>query len=163
MSEVKTYGYNMGLEMTQCYTKYFDAREVELGGLIDKLSASNNDIKMINDLVNKLTHAKKKKDEKNADFSNDEEMRNIIDRVFERNPTIFDGTRTYTFKSEDEIDTVLQGLDSELKMLAADLNEALMKINNKYEDRAQMTENSRQVVKEAGDHIASIIRKTSGR
>ena len=64
--------------------------------------------------------------------------------------------------TEDEINTVLQGLDSELKMLAADLNEALMKVNNKYEDRAQMTENARQVVKEAGDHIASIIRKTSG-
>ncbi len=161
MSEVNTCGYNLGLEMTQCYMKYFDAREVELNGLIDKLSASNNDIRMINDLVNKLTHGKKK--DKKADFSSDEEMRNIIDRVYERNPSIFDDNKTYNFKSEDEIDTVLQGLDAELKMLAADLNENLMKINNKYEDRSQMTENARQVLKEAEDHIASIIRKTAGR
>lgn len=62
---------------------------------------------------------------------------------------------------EAEIDVVVQGLDAELKMLNADLNERLMNINSKYEDRSQMTENARQVVKEADELNKSIIQKTS--
>lgn len=62
---------------------------------------------------------------------------------------------------EAEIDVVVQGLDAELKMLNADLNERLMNINSKYEDRSQMTENARQVVKEADELNKSIIQKSS--
>ena len=49
-----------------------------------------------------------------------------------------------------------------LKMLSADLNEIMMKINNKYEDRSQMTENARMVLKEADDLIKSILHKIRG-
>ena len=46
--------------------------------------------------------------------------------------------------SEDDTDIVIQGLDAEMRMLTADLNECLMRVNNKYEDRSQMTENARE-------------------
>ncbi len=62
---------------------------------------------------------------------------------------------------ESDIDVVVQGLDSELKMLNADLNERLMNINNRYEDRSLMTENARQVLKEADELNKSIIQKTA--
>jgi hypothetical protein len=61
---------------------------------------------------------------------------------------------------ESAIDVVVQGIDAELKMLNADLNKQLMDISSKYEDRAQMTENARQVLKEASALITSIIQKT---
>ena len=70
---------------------------------------------------------------------------------------------TIDILSEDQIDIVIQGLDAETKMCTADLNECMMKINNKYEDRSQMTENARQVLKEADEHVKSIIHKTSSR
>jgi hypothetical protein len=61
---------------------------------------------------------------------------------------------------EDACDVVIQGLDGETKMLSADLNECMMHINSKYEDRSQMTEQARQVLKEADELCKSIISKT---
>jgi hypothetical protein len=62
---------------------------------------------------------------------------------------------------EATIDVVVQGLDAELKGFSADLNKKLMDINTKYDDRSQMTENARQVLKEADELNKSIIQKTA--
>lgn len=197
------HGYNIGLELTNCYTKYFDHREVELNGLIDTLKMANMQIKIVSDVMNKLSHAKPD-DDKRADLSNDELYKKCAYLIHLRNSTVFEdkihgvedgmtldlklqeivdqlkndgyseneidlgailgkidvGNIQIDVLSEDEIDIVIQGLDAETKMLTADLNECMMKINNKYEDRSQMTENARQVLKEAGEHIQSIIHKT---
>jgi hypothetical protein len=193
----RNYGYNMGLEMTNCYMKYFDHREKELNSLINKMSATNIDLKIIADTTNKLSHAKSKG--KDLDPNQDEQLKKFIVCVHKRNPAIFDdkikglpegwdsideidaeqsltldqrmeqmlgnidlSRVTIDTLTEKDIDVILQGLDAETKMSAADLNELMMKINNKYEDRSQMTENARQVVKEAGELNQSILRKIRG-
>lgn len=201
-SSVGNYGYNIGLEFTQCYEKYFKLRECELHDLIDKLKMTNIQIKLISDVMNKLSHAKQK--DKQADLNTDETAKKYAYLIHLRNASVFadkihgiqeDITLDKKFEqivnqlreeglsdseihlgtildkvhpgnihidllSEEQIDTVIQGLDAETKILTADLNECMMKINNKYEDRSQMTEHARQVLKESDEHIKSIIHRT---
>jgi hypothetical protein len=200
------HGYNIGLEVVGCYQKYFDHRESELNKLIDSLKLTNIQIKVMSDVMNKLSHAKQK--DKKFDISDDEiakkyayfvhlsnpsiledrihnlpveelnledKMKEIIgqlheDGVLDRDIDLrmiidkfnIDQNITFDVLDESGIDIVIQGLDGQLKMLGADLNERMMNINSKYEDRSQMTENARQVVKEAGELIRSIIQKTRG-
>ncbi len=182
-----------GLEMVNCYNTYFDYQETQLNGLIDKLSKTNIEIKIISDVMNKLAHVKQK--DKKADFSNDETMKRYIAYIHKNNPTIFDGLikgfpehltddesvasqeinledvlnealKNFDMSkikidvlTEDQIDVVVQGLDGELKMKSADVNEHMMKINEKYDNRSQMTENANKVLKETEDLMASINRK----
>lgn len=198
------YGYNIGLEITNCYQKYFDYREVELNKLIDKLKVTNIQIKILSDVMNKFAHAKQT--DKKMDLSKDETAKKYAYLIHLRNASIFEG-KIHNLPVEDSdleqklnhiidqlreegipdseinlekilgkfpfdsnirfdvldeatIDIVTQGLDAELKMLNADLNERMMNINSKYEDRSQMTENARQVLKEADELNKSIIQKT---
>jgi hypothetical protein len=65
--------------------------------------------------------------------------------------------------TEEQIDIVVQGLDGQLKMHTAELNEHMMKINEHYDNRSQMTEHARQVVKQSGDLLESINRKMAAR
>lgn len=199
------HGYNIGLELTNCYTKYFEHREGELNGLIDSLKMTNMQVKIVSDVMNKLAHGKQS--DKKADLNDDEIAKKCAYLIHLRNSSVFDdkmhgveegmtldqklqdiiaqlredgysdseinlgaildkvqvGHVNIDVLSEEEIDVVIQGLDAETKMLTADLNECMMKINNKYEDRSQMTENARQVLKEADEHNKSIIHKTTGR
>jgi hypothetical protein len=198
------HGYNIGLELTQCYAKYFDHHENELNGLINQLQMTNIQIKMVSDVMNKLSHAKQ---DKKADLNNDEMAKKCAYLIHLRNPTIFEdkihgvpegitfdqqlqeivdqlkqdglsqlelnlgailskvdiGNMKIDVLSEEDIDIVIQGLDGETKMLTTDLNQIMMNINKDYEDRSQMTENARQVLKESNDHNISIIHKTTGR
>jgi uncharacterized protein YihD (DUF1040 family) len=205
------HGYNIGLILTNCYILYFDHREGELNTLIDSLQMTNTQIKIISDLMNKLTHAKQ--DDKKADLNNDEIAKKCAYLIHLRNSTIFadkiqgmpagsppsspnllnqklqeiidqireEGAAESDINlvaildkidvssinidvlSEDQIDVVIQGMDAETKMLTADLNECMMKINNKYEDRSKMTENAHKVLDEVSKHIDSIIRKFTNR
>ncbi len=66
----------------------------------------------------------------------------------------------FDMMNEAEMDVVIQGLDAENKMYTADLNKDLMEVNTKYDDRSQMSENAQKVLKEADEHVLSIIRKT---
>ncbi len=184
---------NLGAEMVNCYSKYFELQESKLNGLIDKMANANMETKIVSDVMNKLSHAKQSK--RDADFSDDETMKRYIVHIHKNNPTIFadfikgypeylgsdenaDPTVSsvqehldYSLRdinlnqitieplSEEMIDVVIQGLDGQLKMYSADLNEQMMKINDAYDNRSQMTENARQVLKQAGDLIESINRK----
>lgn len=150
-------GYNIQSEVCTVYGKFFDQQENKLNELIDKIAHGNTDAKTVSNLVNKLTHLKKTS--KKGNFSDDPEVRQWIDHIHERNPTIFGNGSLYFFKDEDSIDVVVQALDGELKMISTEMNQHMMLINNEYETRSQMTENSRQILKEASDFLQSIVRK----
>jgi hypothetical protein len=83
------HGYNIGLEITSCYQKYFDHRELELNKLIDGLKVTNIQIKIMSDVTNKLAHAKQK--DKKLDISNDEIARKCAYLVHLRSSTVFEG------------------------------------------------------------------------
>lgn len=184
--------HHLGLEVVNCYMKYFDHHEAKLNGLIDNLARSNVEVKIISDVMNKLSHAKQR--DKQADFSQDEEMKRHIAHIHKNNPTIFEGliqnfpdyfpedqgeleeisvsgVLHHSLKhvdmsrinidalKEDQIDVVVQGLDAELKAHSSELNHHMMKINEAFDNRSQMTESARQVVKQANDLLESINRK----
>lgn len=65
--------------------------------------------------------------------------------------------------SEKENDVIIQAIDAALKLKSTDLNEIMMKINNKCEDRSQMTEQGRKVVEMAANHLESINRKMTAK
>jgi hypothetical protein len=187
---------HIGLEAVKCYEKYFDYQEKKLHGFIDKMSHANIEIKIISDVMNKLSHGKQK--DKQCDFTNDEQMKSYIAHIHKNNPTIFDGlvqglpdhiappskelalhgdditlhnvlnetlrdinlrNVTIDILKEEEIDIIVQGLDGQIKMHTADLNEQMLKINENYDNRSQMTEHARQVIKQSGDLLESINRK----
>jgi hypothetical protein len=79
---------NPGLEMVNCFNKYFDLHETKLHDLIDNMTTANIEIEIISDVMNKLSHAKRSK--KEADFSQDEKMKSYIAHIHKNNPTIFD-------------------------------------------------------------------------
>src|SRR5262245_18642351 len=85
---VENHGYNIGLEMVNCYQVYFDHREAELHGLIDKMKVSNIQIKVISEVMNKLAHGKQK--DKKFDISNDETAKKLVYLVHMRNPSVFE-------------------------------------------------------------------------
>lgn len=63
---------------------------------------------------------------------------------------------TFDVMDEAQIDVLTQGIDGQLKMHSADLNQYLMQINNTYDEKSQMTENARRVIDQARDLIKSI-------
>lgn len=80
---------HLGLEMVNFYVRCFEPhQEGKLQGLIDNMAKSNVEIKIISDVMNKLSHAKQKKEP--ADFSNDETMMRHIVHIHRNNPTIFE-------------------------------------------------------------------------
>ncbi len=85
---VANHGYNIGLEMTQLYQKYFDHRETQINKLIDGLKVTNIQIKIISDVTNKLAHAKQK--DKKIDLNNDETAQKLAYLIALRNSSIFD-------------------------------------------------------------------------
>jgi hypothetical protein len=197
------HGYNVGLELMNCYTKTFDHREVKLHELIDNLKMINIRGEIVDTLMNKLSHAKRD-DEKRADLINDEMVVKCAYLLHLRNTTIFEekihgveGDMTLDRKlqeivdqlkgdgvpekeinlaavldkievgsvqidalSEDDVDILIQGLDAEAKIVPADLNECMMKVNNEYENRSQLTESARQLLKTVIEHTESIIHRT---
>lgn len=193
-------GYNIGLELVNCYNKAFDKHEVDLHQVINKIKDNNIQLKIMNDVMNKLSHAKP---EKKADFSQDEEAKKFLYIIHNRNGSILgeelfsnlpainptlneiidemrkegikeddinlpsilervniNGIQFNPISSEEDIDTVIQGLDAEIKMINADQNELMLHFSSKVEDRSSLTENARQVLKEYGEGVSSIIRKT---
>lgn len=188
--------YNPGAAITGLYVNYFDMQEEKLNNQhIDGMTKTNIEIKIISDVMNRLSHAKK--NDKGIDFSNDETMKRYIAHIHRNNPTIFEelikgmpeypdpvenslmgdeitlenvlnnslkdinmsGVSIETL-TEDQIDVIVQGLDSQLKMHTADLNEHMMRIQDNLDNRTQMTEFSRKSVEMNSDLNKSIISKS---
>ena len=150
---------NPGLQTVLLYDKFFDRQEVKLHGLIDKLSLTNEEIKIVSKVMNKLAHAKQNNEE--ADFNNDPEMKDLILTIHKKNPDIFGdliqgysedsenidmSNITISPLSESKIEIVIQGLDGQLKIYNAELNEGMLHINRVYDDRGKMTEQAIKIV-----------------
>jgi hypothetical protein len=79
--------HHLGLEVVNCYLKYFECQEGKQHEIIDKMAWSNAETKVITKVLNTLSHAKYKKEA--IDFSNDEEMKRYIIHIHRNDPTIF--------------------------------------------------------------------------
>ena len=113
MSNVQAHhGYNLSGIMVDTYVKYFDHRDAKLHELINGLQQSNLEMKLINDLMNKLAHGKQK--DKQVDFNNDQLARKLAYLAHLNNRTVF----------EDKIQGVPDNgetLKGKLKEIIADL------------------------------------------
>lgn len=86
--------HHPGREMVNVTASYLDGyMDPKLHGMIDNLHRSNVEIKIIHDVVNKLSHAKSKdpkEKDKLIDFSQDETMMRYMAHIHRSNPSIFD-------------------------------------------------------------------------
>jgi hypothetical protein len=80
-------GPHIGLEMVKCYGKFYEYHEKDLKKRIDMLATSNINIKIISDVINKLSHDKQK--DKESDFSDNEMMKRYVIHLHKSNPTIW--------------------------------------------------------------------------
>ncbi len=188
--------YNPTAAITGLYINYLDMEEEKLNNqYIDGMTKTNIEIKILNAVMNKLSHAKK--GDKGMDFSNDETMKRYIAHIHKNNPTIFEelikgvpeqgdpvenslkgeeitlenvlnnslkdinmsGVKIETL-TKDHIDVIVQGLDAQLKMHTADLNELMMRTQSNLEERSKLTDFSREAVKMGGELNKSIISKS---
>jgi hypothetical protein len=147
---------NLGLAFIAMQTKAYETNESRINVLIAKLAQLNDVNKDLSDLISVLTGCK---ESGKADFSNDPEMRSVIDRLYEVNPKIFGNQKTYTWNSSNQIDIVLQGLDAEVKTKITEVNQTTMFINVRFDERIQYTENARKVLEMLIRHCESIISK----
>lgn len=164
-------GYNVGLEFLLAQQKAFDFTEQHIYELIDSLTLFNDQNRDLAKLNAALTHAKK--DKKDADFSEDEEMQETIHRIHEFSPEIFGHVATnqdvehkydskmYVFKLAD-IETFLAFLDSSVRNQVSQINQTNMYINQNYEDRIQYTETAQKTLEMLIRHIESILGKMRG-
>lgn len=87
-----------------------------------------------------------------------------LDEMMDHNLRNVDMSRiTLDVFNEEMIDVVTQGIDGQLKMHSADLNQFLMNINNAYDEKSTMSENARRVIDQARDLMKSINDKMSRR
>ena len=155
-------GYNLALEFLNAQQKAFDFTENKIGDLITTLSTLNDENRDLQKMISSLTHAKK--DKKDADFTQDQEMKDTIQRLHVLNPQIFGATgdtltdQDYIFKVDD-IETTLNLLDSTVKAQVSKINETTMYINQSYEDRIHYTENAQKTLDMLNRHIDSILSK----
>lgn len=118
-------GYNLGLEFLKAQETAFNVTEGKIHTLVNDLSLLNDQNRDLQKLVAALTHAKQ--DKKSADFSDDIEMQQTIDRIHQLNPEIL-GTPIYIFRTED-LDTTLTLLDNQVKDQVTKVNSTTMYIN----------------------------------
>jgi hypothetical protein len=136
----------------------FDITENRINALIVKLTHLNTVNKDLSSLISALTMCKEKGV---ADFSTDTETQAVIKRLHAENPRLFnnDAEPRYEWNTEKDIDMFLSLLDAEVKTKIADVNQATMFINVRFDERVQYTENARKIMDMLIRHVESIISK----
>jgi hypothetical protein len=177
-SEKKQYtDVHLGRAFIDMQNRAYEINEVRIKKMIDDLTHLNATNKDLSDLITIFTRHKEKG---KADFTGDPETRSLIDRIHKVNPKIFGGgnasdkksdsalpglapevkdPQIYVFDNEKQIDIVLAGLDAEVKAKIAEVNQATMMINLRFDERIQYTENARKVLEMLIRHVESIISK----
>ncbi|HEY2811305.1 MAG TPA: hypothetical protein VGJ00_07965 [Rhabdochlamydiaceae bacterium] len=148
--------HNLALAFLHMQKHTHDVKEERINELISQLAEVNEENKDLHDLMSVLTACK---EGGKADFSDNPEMKGIIDRLHKLNPKIFANQKTYVWNSSTQIDVTLSALDSEVKMKVSKTNQLLMKIHLGYDERIQFTENARKVLEMLIRHVESIISK----
>ncbi len=153
-------GYNVALEMLNAHTAAFDYYEVKNRGLLDQLEQTHATNEALSRLLQALTNAKAAK---KADFSEDDEMRAIIDQLHAHNPRIFGHSDNhYVWASVDDIDATLTTLDSEAKLLANRISELASRVGMNFDSTKQLTENGTEVMNMNRRHIENILGRMRG-
>jgi hypothetical protein len=155
--------HNPGLEFLGIYNKKFSQIEDNTNNLISELNQISTEIGQIQKLSTALTHAKK---EKKADFTNDEEMKQIIDSIQAFAPGVLGHVGQadlYVFKTEADIDSAIKGLDGQVQMHMNLVQQKTMFISECYEQKGRLTENAQELIKMIIRHLESIVSKTRPR
>src|SRR5689334_15345434 len=101
----QNHGYNLGRMFLEVQEKSFQHLEGKINDRVDELNRLNENNRSLEKLITRLTHAKK---EKKADFTNDEEMKGVIDTVHGFAKDVFGyPDNLYVWKTEEDIDRTL--------------------------------------------------------
>jgi hypothetical protein len=173
MSDLNVAASALGL-----YTKYFEHQEKKIEEQLGKLEDSNRQIQKLSDIMNELSHAKRRKEPLDL-VKNPALLRDILE-IHAAHPTVFgdlisglrgvDLTKPLeeilpTLKLQvlktDDIECVIQALDGELKRHSSDVSEHMLRINRAYDDRGRMVEQGKRMLEGNEGEIKHILSKTA--
>jgi len=119
-------GINPGLAFIDAQMRAYEYNEKSLNIANDALL----------NLITSLTA--QKEISKKADFRKNDEMRDLIDRVNEINPKIFEGMKDkYFWENEKMIEITLQALGAQVEMQVSKVGETPMYIGQGFQDTVQ--------------------------
>lgn len=151
-SHTDRYGYNMAKVFVELQQKVSDRLEKKINESLISLAELNDQNRSLQQLLTALTLASKKtaesdkkKGNEGADFSKDEEVKRAIEHIRSFAPDLFghvnfESGEHYIWKTDSDIQTTLQVIDSRVKMHVTEVNKLTMFINQDYEDRIQYTD-----------------------
>jgi len=151
-------GLNPALAFMDAQMRAYEYNELRNKNLIGKLTSLNIENEALHDLITSLTQHKE--NSKKADFREDPEMRELIDKIHETNPKIFDGMKNkYHWEDEKKIEITLQALDAQVKMQVSKVSETQMYIGQGFQDTVQYTDTALTTLKMLHEHIMSILHR----
>lgn len=171
MSDVNLAATALGL-----YTSYFELQEQKIEEQLDKLADSNRHIQKISDVMNELSRAKKKKEP--LDLTKNPALLRDILEIHTARPSLFGDLIPETVDltkpveeilpslklrllKPEEIECILQALDSEIKRHSSDVSEHMLRINRAYDDRGRMMEQGKRMLEGNEGEIKHILSKTA--
>lgn len=157
-----TCGYNIGAIYLDMYQRLEDHNAVEKDNLLKQLQSHNSNLKDISRLIAAFTERKSKGD---ANFQNEPEYIELIDRIRESNKDPHTGQsilppHQYRWNDEKTIEIALQGLNDHVKILSQEVNHVTMLIQQNYQDMHSFSETTRKSVELMIEEIRSVLRRT---
>jgi adenylate kinase family enzyme len=154
-------GYNLSMEFVHAHEKAYNTRKMSKDALMTQLSAQNEQLKELSRFINALVQ---RKESGKADFHDEPEFMDLIDRIREAHIDPRTGesiipAHQYKWDTEKEIETVLQVLNDHVKIIAQDVNQTTMLISQDTQDTIQLTEISYKTIDMLIRHIESILAK----
>ena len=147
---------HLGLAFLSMQNRAHEINEAKINVMINQLTRLNAINKDLSDLTCALTACK---ESGKADFTQDSDLKAIIDRLYEVNPKIFNNQKTYSWNSANQIDVVLSALDAEVKTKISETNQVTMMVHLRFDERIQFNESARETIEMLNRHNESIISK----
>lgn len=137
--------YHPGQIGLYCGLAKEEAETEKVKALTNEMHEINQELKTISKFIDKLTHAK---EDKKANFTEDEEVRGWIDQIREKHPTAF-GKLRYEFDSEEKIDNLIRRLEAVTEPLGRELSFKMSMITQQLQDRSHLTDSLRKILDES--------------
>lgn len=156
------FGYNLGYAYLDLYQKMENQNRVSRDDLLVQLQTQNSNLKDISRLISAMTE---RKTSGKADFHDEPEYIELIDRIRESNRDAHTGqsiipNHQYIWNDERTIEIALQGLNDHVKIIGQEVNHVTMLIQQQYQDMHSVAETARKSCDIVIEEIRSIQRRT---
>lgn len=154
-------GYNPGLAFIQAHEQVYQARHASKENILHQLETYNMQIKDLSKLITEITQ---RKPSGKADFSDEPEFMDLIDRIREAHTdphthASIIASHKYSWTDEREMDIVLQAMNDRVKILSQDENIQTMYLNQEFQDTTQISDIAKKCIDGQARHIDGLNQK----